>query len=326
MRLLTLLSLLLVCTCLPVSSYCQGQTPGQFVRAQNSRIDTVRGPMAGTTAIYYVTEMPANMPMPKAERFMRGLTAGEEITEPWERLDSIVIIDTATGRRLSGGSLTKILGSSSNNDRVRSKDRAETARSGNATVPPTLVYAATNLVVLEGRIGERLMHPVEIRNGSAVPRQLVRVDESDQLATAATVFAVPAKGSLQLEVSTKLPEGAVTHPLLLTQGDSIRLEVRFSLNGHDINEADFVASPDATAVPWWVVPKDRETLYLRLRSTEKLMTVYRDGKVYNKVAVGRQLDELSLIGLAPGAYLLEVVDLGTGEKRYHGLRREPSRQ
>jgi hypothetical protein len=165
------------------------------------------------------------------------------------------------------------------------------------------------------------MHPVEVRNGSAVSRQLVRVDDSDRLATAKTVFAVPADGKLQLEVNTELPEGASTYPLILTQGDSIRLEVRFSLNGHDINEADFVTSPKATAVPWWVVPEERETLYLRLRSTEKLMTIYRDGKVYNKVAVGRQLDELSLIGLAPGAYLLEVTDLGTGEKRYHGLRR-----
>lgn len=301
MRLLPLLFLLLLCT---------------SVRAQKNRIDTLEGPIEGTITYQYITEMPAGTQMSKAERFMRGIR-GSDPAPAWNQLDSIVIIDADTGEKLAEEVLENILKVEGGRPKYRPSRKAETWSDPN----PSTLYSATNLVVLEGRIGDAFDHQVTISNASDRERSLNRTDKSTPLMTKANKLVVTPASETVLQVSGELPGGAKTYPLILEQGDSLRLEVRFSLNGHDINEKDFVDNPRLAGLPYWEVPQGREVLYLRLRSTEKLMTVYRNGKVYNKIAVGRQLDELSLIGLAPGEYLLEVIDLGTGKPRYHGLRR-----
>lgn len=303
-RLITLLLFLLLCTC---------------VRAQTTRIDTVRGPMPGTTAYHFVSEMPASVKMSKAERFMRGIRADQPGNEPWERVDSIVIVDKATGRLLSSADLTSVLRVSLGSTQASRRAKRARIRQLSNGATPSPVYLATDLVILEGKIGAAATHPVRVSNDSKTVRRLSRTDDSERLRTEQSAFSLAAEEELEFTVRTKLPTGSGTYPLVLSQGDSIRLEVRFSLNGHDLSEADFVT--EGAAIPTWQVPAGREVLYLRLRSTEKLMTVYADGKVHNKVAVGRQLDELSLVGLAAGDYLLEVVDLGSGQKRYHRLRR-----
>jgi hypothetical protein len=86
-------------------------------------------------------------------------------------------------------------------------------------------------------------------------------------------------------------------------------------------EEDFLTDWDKAMENPWLVPDGREVLYLRLESTEKLMTIYRGDRPYKKVAVGRQLDEVSLLALPRGDFMLEVIDLVTGQKRYHAIRR-----
>lgn len=302
MRLPTLLLLLLLCTC---------------VCAQKSRIDTVPGPVDGMLTYRFITEMPAGTKMSKAERFMRGIR-GTEPAPAWDQLDSLVVVDAETGKKYAQQELNEIL-------KVEGKEwnQRPTRKGIDRDNPASLtLYFATNYVVLDGRIGEDFTHYVTVLNGSEQPIEVDRVDGSELLETQEREFAIPPKSELNLAVLGQLPAGSTTYPLVLAKGDSLRMEVRFSLNGYDINEEDFVPTRQSDQLPVWVVPEGREVLYLRLRSTEKLMTVYRNDRVYNKVAVGRQLDELTLVGLAPGEYLLEVIDLRTGGKRYHGLRRE----
>jgi len=99
------------------------------------------------------------------------------------------------------------------------------------------------------------------------------------------------------------------------------LKLTFVHLSYDLMEGDFIADRgEATKNPW-IVPEGRDVLYLRLESTEKLMTIYRDGRPFTKIAVGRQLDEVSLLALPRGDFMLEVIDLGTGQKRYHAIRR-----
>ncbi len=261
--------------------------------------------------------MPAEVEMTKAERFMRGIKPEAKLASPWERLDSVVIVDTKTGRRLSDVKW----------DEVNVQTRETPVRSPSAPivsaaiVPAPLLYMASELILLEGRIGERRPYELTVYNDAAATQVLHRLDTAKMIKTRQKVLSINPKEEGKLLVEVVLPAGGVTHALIMGQGDALRLEARFSLNGYDLCEEDFVGTTNQAALPIWKVPAGRETLYLRLRSTEKLMTVYAQGDIYNKVAVGRQLDELSLVGLAAGYYLLEVIDLATGQKRYHGLQR-----
>ncbi|MEM6771072.1 MAG: hypothetical protein AAF597_10845, partial [Bacteroidota bacterium] len=241
----------------------------------------------------------------------------DSLVSPWERLDSLQVLEIATGKKITGMALKEVLKKGKHKVMASRRENRERFEK----LAPLSIYTATNFVLLEGRIGEQMSHEIAVSNAATQTRTLNRKDASTLLKTDTDSLNLPPTSERKVSVVTQLSAGARTLPLVFTQGDSIRLEVRFSLVGHDLNEADFVASKDPAKLPVWLVPEGRETLYLRLASTEKLMTVYREGKVYSKVAVGRQLDELSLVGLAQGTYLLEVIDLRSGEKRYHGLRR-----
>lgn len=283
MRLLTLLLLTFLCTC---------------VRAQNTRIDTIFGPEESYTEYRYIRVVPYNE-MTKADLFMRGLRPGDATTGSFDLLDSTVYV------RKSGVIIKDIPG----------KKRLT------LPLPPTMPYLDEVTVTLEGRVGKSFVHEVKITNPKKEAVTLERTDGETALRTVRELFTVPAGGEDVLNVRLDLPRGSATHPLVLREGEQHRLEVRFVLIGYDICEQDFTLTKTEAAADPWVVPDGRETLYLRLKSTEKLMTIYKGGKVYSKVAVGRQLDELNLSGLGYGDYLLEVIDLGTGRKRYHGLRR-----
>lgn len=264
-------------------------------RAQKMRIDTVAGPVPGYTTVRYITEMPAEAEMSKKERFMRGIRGASEKTA-WDRLDSIAVFDEMGVR-------------------VPARDLLPPSTS----LPDDTPYFAEHIVHLDGRIGELVATTLRVDNPREEGIVLKRTDAEDALRTERKILTVPGHGSAELAVEAELAEGSVTHAIVMSDAEKTFLELRVVLNGYDLNEQDFTTSRNDA--PVWEVPAGRETLYLRLRSTEKLMTIYKDGRVYSKVAVGRQLDELNLSGLGVGEYQLEVIDLGTGQRRYHGLRR-----
>ena len=294
MRLPALLLLTLLCTCVRAQI-----TPAP--ETLKTRIDTVDGPIEGYRQVRFVTVMPASVEMSKAEKFMRGLSARDD-GQPWERLDSLIVLDPA-------GAIV--------DTRLYPLDKQALKDTLRLKTP----YFDQTVVILEGKIGKSFVHQVKVTNPGPDAVTLRRSDREAALVTARQSLTLPANGRDELNVRLDLPRGSVTRPLVLTNDGDYRLEVRFVLNGHDISEQDFVATQREALADPWEVPAGRETLYLRLRSTEKLMTIYKGGKVYNKVAVGHQLDELNLSGLGYGDYLLEVIDLRTGKKRYHGLRR-----
>jgi hypothetical protein len=270
--------------------------------AAQTRIDTVVGPQEGMTSYRYITEMPAEEPMSKAEMFTRGIKPGDKVVSGWDRMDSLVVID-AEGNRLSSFRL-----------------QTEREKNGPNAAQKT-VYLLADVVYFEGRIGKQFEHEVTVKNPTEEATDLEVIDLAPELETEIHALTVPRTESRQLMVKVTLPEGSVTRQLKITDGESVEMEVRFVLNGHDLNEGDFFVEKKDALAKLWLLPAGREVLFLRLSSTEKLMTVYKNGKVYSRIAVGRQLDEVNLIGLSAGDYMLEIRDLATGAKRYHGLRR-----
>lgn len=271
------------------------------------RIDTVQFEKGELYALRYISEMPADSAMSKSEMFMRGIRETDQMVKSaWERLDSVVVFNQAGERQKQDKNFWN-----------RNRKPGPTA-----SVPRPEVYLYKKNIYLTGRVGEVTDHDIEIRNDADRQRSLRRVDDNEEIQFSSDAFRLPAKQKTVFQAETRLPPGSRSTMLKWEdKGGEDKLELTFVLLGYDLMEGDFVRDINEAQASPWVVPAGREVLYLRLESTEKLMTIYRGGRPYKKVAVGRQLDEVSLLALPKGDFMLEVIDLRTGEKRYHGIRR-----
>jgi hypothetical protein len=97
-------------------------------------------------------------------------------------------------------------------------------------------------------------------------------------------------------------------------------DVRLVLRGYDLTEKDFIPGNDFSDLKQ-IDARERENLYLRLESTEKLLNLYQGNKLRYHFPVGRQVDIIPVYQLPPGNYRMEVIDLSTGKKRSYGLKR-----
>lgn len=122
----------------------------------------------------------------------------------------------------------------------------------------------------------------------------------------------------EIIAKVRIPAGATQRKLVLDFGDGKKREKLYSIRGYHLNETDFKRKDQLTDEQVWRA-EGQHYLYLRLRSTEKLLYISQGETRYQPVPVGRQLDEVYLKGLSTGKYLLEIVDLGTKEKRFHWL-------
>jgi hypothetical protein len=107
--------------------------------------------------------------------------------------------------------------------------------------------------------------------------------------------------------------------LQFTDEKDQNLSIPITIRGYHLCEADFVPKEAITDAQVWQGQKE-QVLLLRLESTEKLLAIYLDGALVQRIPVGRQLDAIPLDSFTPGNYMLEIVDLASSKRRYYGMR------
>lgn len=167
---------------------------------------------------------------------------------------------------------------------------------------------------VEGRAEMRTLRRAMLPPGKTL-KSAHRLDESPELELISTGGEGLAEG---FNVRVSIPAGATNRKLRLDLGEERVWEKPYTIRGYHLNETDFKRRDQLTEAQTWRA-EGQEYLYLRLRSTEKLMHIYRDNEQYTVLPVGRQLDEVRIGALPAGKYLLEIIDLGTREKRYHWI-------
>ncbi|TXF90519.1 hypothetical protein FUA23_05310 [Neolewinella aurantiaca] len=234
-----------------------------------------------------------------AERFQRGIKPGDG-TENIRQLDSIYVIDEdKAGTLFKGSEMHELPG-------------APARRAGNAVKKAKKAdssFTATDYV--EGRAGMLVQR--KVMTGKSV-EDIKRLDDSPEIELIDKMGA----GKEAIVAKVRIPEGSTQRKLILDLGEGEKREKLYSIRGYHLNETDFKPEQELTEEQTWRA-EGRNYLYLRLRSTEKLLYISQGETRYKPVPVGRQLDEVYLKGLATGKYLLEIIDLGTQEKRYHWL-------
>lgn len=251
---------------------------------------------------YYSLKRPIDLS--RAEMFMRGIHPGDEVVGI-RVLDSVRVYDE------SGTYLKTMSGLhwNSRNGTPRSDERDKGIR------PKANEYleAKPSAPYLEGRAGMLIRQKVWLPAGKNF-EEVRRLDQHPDI----EILKTPADTNGSFTAKIRLPAGASTPKLRLDVGEETYWEKPFSLRGYHLNETDFKRRDQLTEAQTWRA-EGQQLLYLRLRSTEKLMHVYRDDEQYTVLPVGRQLDEVRIGILSPGKYLLEIIDLGTREKRYHWI-------
>lgn len=249
--------------------------------------------------------------MNKAERFQRGLMLNASETV-WE-LDSIRLFDRkGRSELLKGSKMNELMAPSNERGLVKRSygDPLKVAAKKRDRINET--STATDYV--EGRAGMRVRRSIpQPAKGKSV-KDIKRLDESPEIELIDNLEG--ENGEIIAKV--RIPAGSTQRKLALDFGEGEKWEKLYSIRGYHLNETDFKSKDQLTDEQTWRAD-GRKNLYLRLRSTEKLLYISQGETRYKPVPVGRQLDEIYLKGLATGKYLLEIIDLGSGEKRFHWL-------
>lgn len=250
----------------------------------------------------------------KSAMFMRGLKAGDKVL----RLDSIRQY-APTGAFLGTKDLTQ--------ERIKeSYDRWGQPASGSGTLnqksKPLGLLSPKTIAELEGRIGMVVERPFLMRGTAKSAEALLerRIDDYEAIQLRVMKVSEAASSTGTLSARARLTGGYQSYTISFAEGEKEDSHYPIVLRGYHLNESDFLPKDQVTEKQFWDGSKE-DVLYLRLRSTEKLMSIYREGVLLTRLPVGRQLDELNLKLLKPGNYLLEIRDLTTNERRYHGVRR-----
>lgn len=245
--------------------------------------------------LYYHSVKPGELS--RAQMFQRGIRPGDEA----RIRDSVHLYDEA-------GVFLRTMSRDE-----RTTPRSTALRAHQKKQDKDLLEFTPSSRHLEGRAGMVTRKKVRLPAGKKFS-ELRRLDNYPGI----EILQTPADTNGMFTVKVRLPAGAATPKLRLDVGEETDWEKPFSLRGYHLNETDFKARTKLTDEQTWRA-EGRDHLYLRLRSTEKLMHIYRDDELYTVVPVGRQLDEVRVAGLPVGKYLLEIIDLGTQAKRYYWL-------
>ncbi len=267
------------------------------------RTDTIYDASGVLNQIRYSSSMDVDQ-MSKADRFMRGIRAGETVFQ----LDSIQLFKEGESMTVTGETMKGI----PRPGRLRAAYTDPAAAEGMKEAKANDRYIRTDYV--EGRAGMRVRRTVlPVATGKSV-KHLERLDDSPEI----ELIENPTGEDGDVKAKIYIPAGAVQRKLVLDFGDGKQWEKLYTIRGYHLNETDFKRENELSEAQTWRA-EGRDYLYLRLRSTEKLLYISQGETRYQPVPVGRQLDEVYLKGLATGKYLLEIIDLGTKQKRYHWL-------
>jgi len=239
----------------------------------------------------------------KSYLFQRGIRAGDIVFE----LDSVQLFKEGKSMTIKGEAVKGV----PRPGELRSSYNSSVREASKKKVKANFLSTATDYV--EGRAGmlvrRKVLHP-----NSSESTGYKRLDDSPEI----ELVKQPDGENKEITAKVRIPAGATERKLILDFGDGKQWEKLYTIRGYHLNESDFRREDQLTEEQTWHA-EGQHYLYLRLRSTEKLLYISQGETRYKPVPVGRQLDEVYLKGLSTGKYLLEIIDLGTKEKRFHWL-------
>ncbi|MEM1215185.1 MAG: hypothetical protein AAGJ82_05850 [Bacteroidota bacterium] len=250
----------------------------------------------------------------KPELFMRGLKAGEKVL----RLDSIREFSAEgkylTTKRFEEARARITYGPWSGPTSGKQGSPSDRAKSFGVLSPKTISE-------LEGRIGMLVERPFLFRKTDKEAEALLerRTDKNGAVELRLMKPSDDKTKVGRISARARLAGGYQSYVIRFAGLDGKEIRQSLVARGFHLNESDFRTKEKLTQDNYWD-GRQEATLYLRLRSTEKLMSIYQEGVLVGRMPVGRQIDEVNLKVLDPGDYLLEIRDLATNERRYHGIR------
>ncbi|WP_026232399.1 hypothetical protein [Neolewinella persica] len=250
----------------------------------------------------------------KSYLFQRGLSMGDEV---WQ-LDSISVYN-AEGKLVRTRSAEEMdSGSSQTSGTVRQKTAQRVDPLAQKRRDFSDRLSAVDIVHVAGHAGTKATAILKIwvRGEEDLPLQFI--NKPDNISLSGLGKALPP-GSHELKVTVDMVPG-VGMKIIQLAGPNQTYDIRLALRGYDLTEGDFTPSSSPAELKQFDA-SEREHLYLRLESTEKLLKLYQGDKLRFRVPVGRQIDQVPVYHLPPGDYRMEIIDLSTGEKQSYGLKR-----
>lgn len=163
---------------------------------------------------------------------------------------------------------------------------------------------------LKGRIGTKKDVIVEMENRSTADQEIYFSDNIGEWTS--DLIKLEALENRKIELLLDIDTIDILKTIYLFQGSNSVGAINIQILGYDLNLTDFV-NDKSSALKFDF--RNRETISLNLDGKEKLLNIYKDDQVI-KESVPKIVNDIDLNQLKEGEYLLEIVNLGNGEKKY----------
>lgn len=250
--------------------------------------------------------------MKKSDLFMRGLSPGDEA---WE-LDSLRIFDEQ-GNLRNTTTLADYMATEGRKGRNTATAKVQQPRPPRDFIEHSTTLFIKNTVNVTGYTGETVSDSLRIWNGEQKELRLALKYQPKNIEVA-PLPATFVKGANAIPFTATLTAGTSSKIIQFTGPDNKSISIKIAMRGYDLSEADFTRTDEQ--LPFFDA-SEREYLFLRLQSTEKLLNLYQGERLLYNIPVGRELDQLPVYHLPAGKYRMEVIDLSSGQKRAYGLKR-----
>lgn len=282
-----------------------------IIAAQN-RQDTVFSAPGVISNVKHYSKMDVTS-MSKADLFMRGLTFGDEV---WQ-IDSISVFD-ANGKFIRTRPIEELDRPQRSNETFQQRE-ARLSKEKELANPKYAKLYWPDRLAFSGYAGTRETKTFDIRIRVEAGMSLRPADLPPNMSLSGLEQPL-AEGEHKLTLNVLLAPGISQQTIRLSGPAGEAYDLHVAMQGYDLTEADFVSISNEASLKQ-LDAREREHLYLRLHSTEKLLNIYQGDQLRYHCPVGRQLDQLAVYQLPAGNYRMEIIDLGTGEKRSYGLLR-----
>lgn len=271
-----------------------------------SRQDTVYNRWGQIANIKHFNKLDTEK-LSKSYLFQRGLSIGDEV---WQ-LDSISSYNDE-GQYIRTRNMSEL-------DAVKDPHTTQEKWQPILAAKEEMLDTSTKLIRVTGYAGQQHTKTLTLTIPNQEASQFTLINGPANVKVKGLSKSVSGKRH-ELTLGIDLLPGHQQQIIRLQGPEGKTYDVRLVLRGFDLTEKDFVTSEDFSKLEYFDA-RERELLYFSLESTEKLLSVYEGDIVRYRFPVGRQVDIIPVYQLPPGNYRMEVIDLGSGVKRFYGLSR-----
>ena len=171
-----------------------------------------------------------------------------------------------------------------------------------------------------GKFGNNIPFKFGIKNNSKEVKELNLSSNDDSIRLQSSKISIPPHEELSLSIVIKV-DTEEKKKLVFSNEKNQKFDFPIEVIGYDLDDSDFLSTyfyKDKLPIDIG----DRENLLIKLESGERLLKIYKEGKLIWNHPIPQIINQVDVAYFEGGEYLLEIIDLKTNGKKYCRIQKK----